>query len=114
MARLVIKRRVELPRLVLSVVFLDLDGLNDHFFVICEFSGMCLAIFVAVGGIWMVVDGLWQWIDEEESKLMVVNESITLRELHYLIFEKFGINKEDFNLKLSFVAKVDDALDRAI
>ena len=36
---------------------------------------------------------------------MVVDESILLRELHDRIFEKFGINKEEFNLKLSFVPK---------
>ena len=36
---------------------------------------------------------------------MVVDESISLRELHNRIFEKFGINKEEFNLKLSFVPK---------
>ena len=51
----------------------------------------------------MVMDGLWQWIGEEESRLMVVDESIPLKELHDRIFEKFGINKEEFNLKLSFV-----------
>ena len=36
---------------------------------------------------------------------MVVDESIPLRELHNRIFEKFGINREEFNLKLSFVPK---------
>ena len=73
--------------------------------MICDFLGMSLAIFVVVGGRWTVVDGLWQWIGEEESRLMVIDESIPLRELHDRIFEKFGINKEEFNLKLSFVPK---------
>ena len=82
-----------------------MDELNEHLFVICEFSRMRLVIYVAVGGRWMVVDGLWQWIGEEESRLLVVNESISLRELHDQIFEKFGINKEELNLKLSFVPK---------
>ena len=71
-----------------------MDGLNDHFFVNCDFSGMHLAIFVAVKGIWMVVDGLWQWTSEEESRRIVVDESIPLRELHDRIFEKFGRNNE--------------------
>ena len=106
-------------RPVLCFFSFDLNGLNDHFFVICEFSRMGLAIFVAVGGRWTVLDGLWQWTCEEESRLMVIDESISLTELqlmvidesisltelHDRIFEKFGINKEEFNLKLSFVPK---------
>ena len=73
--------------------------------MIYDFSGIRLAIFVADGGRWMVMDGLWQWIGEEESRLMVIDENIPLRELHDQIFEKFGINREEFNLKLSFVPK---------
>ena len=55
---------------------------------------MHLEIFVAVGGRWTVMDGLWQWVGEEESRLMVVDESIPLRELSDRIYEKFRINKE--------------------
>ena len=58
-----------------------------------------------VGGRWTVVDGLWQQTSEEDSKLAVVDDSISLRKLHDRIYEKFGINKKDFNLKLSFVPK---------
>ena len=36
---------------------------------------------------------------------MVVDESIPLRELHNRIFDKFGINRDEFNLKSSFVPK---------
>ena len=36
---------------------------------------------------------------------MVIDKSIPLRELHDQIFEKFGLNKEEFNLKLSVYAK---------
>src|SRR5690606_18972773 len=67
---------------------------------------MRLAIFIVVGGRWTVVDGLWQWIGEEESRLMVVDESIPLRELHDRICEKFGINREEFDLRVSFVPKI--------
>ena len=33
---------------------------------------------------------------------MVVNKCITLREMYDQIYEKFKINKEEFNLKLIF------------
>ena len=56
---------------------------------------MRLKIYVAVGGRWMVVGGSWQWTCEEDSRLMVVNECIPLRELHNRIYEKFKINKEE-------------------
>ena len=62
--------------------------------MICDFSGMRLSIFGVVGGRWTVMDGLCQWIGEEESRLMVVDESIPLRELHDRIFEKFGKKKQ--------------------
>ena len=102
-ARLDIEPLVELSPPVLSFSFHWFGWINWSF--VCDFSGMCLAIFVAVGERWTVVDGLWQWIGEEKSRLMVVDESILLRELHEWIFEKLGINKEEFNLKLSFVPK---------
>ena len=82
-----------------------MDELKEHFFVICKFSWVRLAIYVVVRGRWTVVDGLWQWTGEEDSRQIIVDESILLRELDDRIFEKFGINKEDFNLKLSFCAK---------
>ena len=50
----------------------------------------------------MIVGGLWQWTCEKNSRLMVLDECIPLRELHNRIYDKFGINKEEFNLKLSF------------
>ena len=105
LARLVIGQRIELSCPVLSLFSFDLDRLNDHFFLICEFSEMRLTIFVTVEGRWTVLDELWQWTGEEEIRLMVIDESIPLRELQDRIFEKFGINKEEFNLKLSFCAK---------
>ena len=36
---------------------------------------------------------------------MVVDKCSSFRELHDRIYEKFGINKEEFNLKLSFCVK---------
>ena len=53
----------------------------------------------------MVVGGLWKWIGEEESRLMVVDESIPLTELHNQIYEKFEINCDEFKLKLSICRK---------
>ena len=40
-----------------------------------------------------------------DSSLMVIDQCIPMREQHDQIYEKFEINKEEFNLKLSFYAK---------
>ena len=66
---------------------------------------MHLAIHVGVGDAWTVVGGLWKWIGEEDSRLMVVDKSIPLSGLHNRIYEKFKINYDEFKLKLSICHK---------
>ena len=50
----------------------------------------------------MQMGRLWKWIGEEESRTMVVDECISLSELHDKVYEKLQINKEEFRLKFSY------------
>ena len=66
---------------------------------------MRLAIYAAVGGRWMIVGGLWQWTSEEDSKLMVVDESIPLQELHDRIYEKFQDKQGRVQFEIEFLCQ---------
>ena len=66
---------------------------------------MRLPIYVGVGGVWTIVGGLWKWIGEVDCRSMVVDEFITLSELHNRIYEKFEIKCDEFKLKLSVCRK---------
>ena len=54
---------------------------------------MCFAIFVGVGGKWANVGGLWEWIGEEDSRPMVVDDCILLSSFQDRVYDKFQISR---------------------